>query len=77
MEKMSETKVKWHPYPQEKPENNSRDPYLVTWNYNNGFKIEPTVDLFYYEDDAFKWNEEMEVTAWAYLPEPYKEEKHE
>ena len=26
-------------------------------------------------ENKVKWNEEMEVTAWAYLPEPYKEEK--
>ena len=60
---MSENKVKWHPYPQEKPKNDSRNPYLVTWLYDGVCGKEPEVDLFYYEDDAFKWNLDNEVIA--------------
>ena len=62
---MSENKVKWHPYPQERPVED--DDYLITvkcrrtrkvttWDSVNGY--------FYIEGD---------VTAWAELPEPYKE----
>ena len=74
---MSENKVKWHPYPEEKPKNDSLNPYLVTWLYDGVCGKEPEVDLFYYEDDAFKWNLENEVIAWAELPEPYKEQKND
>ena len=63
---MSENKVKWHPYPQERPIED--DDYLITvkcrrtrkvttWDSVNGY--------FYIEGD---------VTAWTELPEPYKEE---
>ena len=72
---MSENKVIWHKYPEEKPKNNSNIPYLVTWLFDAFGTKEPTVDMFYYEEDSFKWNPENEVIAWAELPEPYKEEK--
>ena len=71
---MSENKVIWHPYPKEKPKNNSDIPYLVTWLFDSVLGKEPTVDLFYYEDDSFKWNQNNEIIAWAELPDPYKEE---
>ena len=74
---MSENKVKWHPYPEEKPKNDSRNPYLGTWGCEGVGGKEPEGDLFYDEDAAFKWTLENEVIAWAELPEPYKEEKHE
>ena len=38
---MSENKVKWHPYPEEKPKNDSRNPYLVTWLYDGVCGKEP------------------------------------
>ena len=62
---MEETKVKWHPYPQERPIEDKD--YLITvkcrrtrkvtaWDSVNGY--------FYIEGD---------VIAWAELPEPYEE----
>ena len=70
---MSENKVIWHPYPNEKPKNNSDIPYLVTWLFDGVLGKEPVVDMFYYEDDSFKWNQNNEVIAWAEIPEPYKQ----
>lgn len=63
---MSENKVKWHPYPQERPILD--DDYLITvkgkhikkvmkWNSVNGY-----------------FNIYVNVTAWAYLPEAYEGE---
>ena len=72
---MSENKVVWHPYPQEKPKNNSVKPYLVTIMCFS----ETIVDMEYYEDDSFKWcksKEDERVIAWAELPDPYKELKN-
>ena len=74
---MSENKVIWHKYPEEKPKNNSNIPYLVTWLFDAFGTKEPTVDMFYYEEDSFKWNPENEVIAWAYMPEPDKGEGNE
>ena len=68
---MSKTEIKWRKYPEEKPKNNSNIPYLVTWLFDAFGTKEPTVDMFYYEEDSFKWNPENEVIAWAYMPEPY------
>ena len=67
---MSENKVKWHPYPQEIPvEDND---YLITVKYSRRAKKVTTWDsvngYFYIEGN---------VTAWAELPEPYKEQKND
>ena len=62
-----ETKVKWHPYPKERPPKD--DDYLITikgkhikkvmkWNSVNGY-----------------FNIYVNVIAWAELPKPYKEEE--
>ena len=63
---MNENKVKWHPYPQERPvEDND---YLITVKYSRRARKVTTWDsvngYFYIEGN---------VTAWAELPEPYKE----
>ena len=66
---MSENKVKWHPYPQERPIED--DDYLITVKYRRARKVttwDSVNGYFYIEGD---------VTAWAELPEPYKEDKHE
>ena len=71
---MSENRVKWHPYPEEKPKNNSVEPYLVSVRCFE----EIIVDMEYYEDDSFKWfpyGEDKRVVAWAELPDPYEEVK--
>ena len=48
----------------------------VVSNYSQIWKHKRCVyGISNYEDDAFKWNLENEVIAWAELPEPYKEEK--
>ena len=64
---MSENKVKWHPYPQERPIED--DDYLITIKGNHIKKV-------------MKWNSVngyfniyVNVTAWAELPEPYKGDK--
>ena len=66
---MSENKVKWHTYRQERPIED--DDYLITVKYRRTRKVttwDSVNGYFYIEGD---------VTAWAELPEPYKEEKHE
>ena len=65
---MSDNKVKWHPYPQEKPE--EYDEYLVT--------VKDEQDLFTFttywipEGNTFI-DFSRDIVAWAELPEPYKE----
>lgn len=73
---MSENKVIWHPYPQEKPKKN--DSYLITLKGRNSI---PFVCQDIYNDDikAFRfegYSTFEKVTAWAELPEPYKENKN-
>ena len=63
---MSENKVKWHPYPQERPiEDND---YLITVKYRRRRKV--------MKWDSFNgyFNVYVDVIAWAEMPEPYKEE---
>ena len=66
---MSENKVNWHPYPQERPiEDND---YLITVKYRHTRKVmkwDSVNGYFYIEGN---------VTAWAELPEPYKEQKND
>lgn len=62
-DKMSENKIKWHPYPQEMP--SLDDIYLVT--INNG-SPSVTTALWSMQDGGFKeFNEYM--TAWAESPD--------
>ena len=63
---MEETKVKWHPYPQEPPIEDKD--YLITVKYRRTRKV-------------MKWDSVNgyfsvygDVIAWAELPKPYKEE---
>ena len=72
---MSENKVIWHKYPDEKPKNNSDIPYLVTCLFDGFSRKEFIVDMFYYEEDSLKWNPQNDVIAWAELPEPYNPEE--
>ena len=61
-----ETKVKWHPYPKERPPKD--DDYLITTKYKRTRKVmswDSVKGYFYTEND---------VIAWAELPEPYKGE---
>ena len=66
---MSENTVKWHPYPQEKPKKDIL--YIVTVKIRDKTL---TSDL--------KWSKrkfifyDKCVTAWAEMPEPYKEENN-
>jgi|GEM_PF-1645157 len=67
---MSETKVVWHKFPDEKPkikENESRD-YLITVSYYG--RILVTKDYWL---GGGRWYEyhKYDVLAWAELPEPY------
>ena len=63
--------IKWHKYPQEKPKKD--DEYLVSVNMWN--KSSTLTSLWIGSIDAFidLWNEY--ISAWAEMPEPYKEEK--
>ena len=76
---MSETQVKWHPFPQEKPKNDGY--YLVTVNpFLNSYPVVSdfwggvTVcnnDLSKMETISF-WEEyEGQVLAWAEMPDRY------
>lgn len=66
---MSENKVKWHPYPEEKPKKEGN--YLTTVgllreNYIN-------MDFYYITEkrEYFAYSNPL-VIAWAEMPEPYK-----
>lgn len=69
---MSETKVIWHKFPDEKPkikENESRD-YLITVSYLGRILVKKDYWLGggrWYEYNGY------DVLAWAELPDPYTE----
>ena len=61
---MSETKIVWHPYPQEKPPKDGL--YLITLKFGNT----KDVSIGYLTKDINSNN----LIAWAEKPEPYKED---
>ena len=64
---MSKNRVKWHPYPQEKPKKDGI--YLITHRFGNT----KDVSMGYLTKDIYS----NTLTAWAYMPEPYKGEGNE
>lgn len=79
---VTESKVKWHPYPKEKPKDDGY--YIVTINpFLNSY---PVVTDFWKSmtacDEDFSKTETVsfweryggQVLAWAELPEPYEQE---
>ena len=66
---MSENKVIWHPYPQEKPIKSGQ--YLVT--VEDTYNVIDFADYLSYDKQFLNEIDEY-VIAWAELPEPYKGE---
>ena len=77
---MSDTIVKWHPYPEEKPD--LYKPVLVTLSYSDGYEV-VDIDELHFSPSLKKkeiWGFERpgrKITAWAELPEPYIPEETE
>lgn len=67
---MSENKVKWHKYPDEKPAKNGR--YLVTRIKTSMEGGRKEVITHYYAGE-FHDEDWTKTIAWAELPEPYGE----
>ena len=61
---MSKNRVKWHPYPQERPKKDGL--YLVTHSFGN----KREVSMAYVTKDINSNN----LIAWAEKPKPYKGE---
>ena len=73
-QRLKDSIVDWHPYPQEKPIDGFGNNYLVTIRYGE----KHYVDIGWH--DEFGWhkyhieaNHIYGVTAWAELPKPYEE----
>ena len=66
---MSENKVKWHKYPEDKPKEDGN--YLITTIYSHI----PEVISENYENGEF--NLDAFVVAWAEKPSPYEEKTNE
>lgn len=80
---MSEAKIVWHPYPDEKPESFLRN-YLVTIEvlYDKSTRTKVDIDTWSDSKEGGEWeilNNGIDfiVTAWAELPEPYNPEEPE
>ena len=67
---MEDIKVKWHPYPEEKPP--IEDDYLVTVR---GYPKPFTHYLHYSSYTTGRGSQWDYVTAWMDKPKPYKEEE--
>lgn len=63
---MSDSKVKWHKYPEEKPDRESR--CFVTVKHGKSRYVEVTT--YYLDDKQFDDFYDSQVIAWAYA-EPY------
>lgn len=70
---MSETKVVWHKYPNEKPEKYRE--YIITVNIRQHLYT-TTADWMPDLNKFFSYRNEV-IVAWAELPKPYKEENNE
>lgn len=62
---MSKNRVKWHPYPKEKPPKEGL--YLITLKFGNT----KDVSMGYLTKDIYS----NTLTAWAEIPEPYNPEE--
>lgn len=76
MEKLSETKIVWHPYPEEKPKEEKQ--YLIS--FYNCTRKRCGVDIDFYNPEQDVWDvyddgAYTRVTAWAEQPEPYQPEE--
>lgn len=58
---------KWHKYPDEKPPKDGL--FLITHKFRNQIRV----DMAYFTKDM----KSETVTAWAEMPEPYKEEEEQ
>ena len=73
-----EQTIKWHSYPQEKPQKSGRS--LITRNREVDFDIWKTGTVEtkkYGRWEVNYWDFGGIITAWAEIPEPYKEEVEE
>ena len=68
-----ETKVKWHPYPKEKPKREGD--YLLTLMIDNHRYIRFGYYDIFKKRSCFLGTNEMYIIAWAELPKPYTEEE--
>lgn len=66
---MQKTQIEWHPYPKEKPK--KYDEYLV--KVHKGWNLFTYRTFWIPERNAF-WEFSINITAWAELPKPYKED---
>ena len=71
--RMSENKVIWHPYPQEKPKEGM---YFVTIDDDGRTDIDVISYPYGFGNYPNDYLQRTFVTAWAELPEPYKEENN-
>ena len=80
---MSENKVKWHPYPKEKPKSYLREHLVTVESYLASIplkKIEK--DTWIDSEDGGEWlvygnKQKSKIIAWTELPEPYEPEQPE
>lgn len=71
---MNETKVVWHPYPEEKPTQEKQ--YLISFYVYKKKRSGVDIDFYYPEHDAWDVYDDgvyTIVTAWAEMPEPFDE----
>ena len=68
---MSKNRVKWHPYPQERPKKGNK--YIVTIHVNGKVK-HVTKSIYHKEDGGFFGLDKIpkfKVIAWTDIPDPY------
>ena len=72
---MSENKVKWHPYPNEKPKNKGQ--YLLTTKNCENSDLFVGIDTFFIDSNVFgiEPSKMHLIYAWAEMPEPYMNKK--
>ena len=73
---MSESKIVWHKYPQEKPKNEG--PYLITTKECDGSRLNVGIDTFFIDRNVFgiEPSKMHLIYAWAEMPEPYNPEEN-
>lgn len=70
MKRRNEIKLKWHPYPEEKPKRTAN--YMVS--ISSGGTEYTDSSWWDSKEKQFENYLGSDVTAWAYMPRPYRKE---
>ena len=70
MKNVNEIRLRWHPFPEEKPKRTANCIVFISCDETEY----TTSSWWYYQEKQFSSYFDSTITAWAYMPRPYKKE---